>query len=152
MTNNSAAERANFVDEIMQREREEASRVPAEPPRRSRGRSLFVLLPVLVGLTTWNVLTMTRATRSPAPPIESEAARLTLYVVAQAVDEYRDSSGVLPTTLSHVGFGDEGIEYARLDGSYTLTANIGANRIVYRAGEDLAEYWVANQASLQEDQ
>jgi len=94
MKNDSAAERASFVDEIMQREREEASRVRAEPPRRSRGRSLIVLLPILVGLNTWNVLTMTRATRSPVPPIQAEAARF-LHMSPATLRE-KAVSGAIP--------------------------------------------------------
>lgn len=143
MQQTSETERASFVEEIMQREFEEANRKPPERPRRSRGPLLVVLIPVLVGLTAWNIFSMARTTRAFSPPIETEAARFTIYLIAQAVEEYRDSAGTLPPSLGYLDLDEEGIEYARLDDSYTLTATIGDDRIVYRAGEDLQQFWVA---------
>ena len=143
MRQTSEAERAGFVEEIMQRDSEEANRKPPERPRRSWGPLLVVLIPVLVGLTAWNSFSMTRTTVAFSPPIETDAARFTIYLIAQAVEEYRDSAGALPPSLEYLDLDEEGIEYARLDDSYTLTASVGDNRIVYRAGEDLQEFWVA---------
>lgn len=139
----SEAERSGFVEEIMQRDFEEATRKPPERPRRSWGPLLVVMIPVLVGLTAWNVFSMTRTTGAFSPPIETEAARFTIYLIAQAVEEYRDAAGALPPSLEYLDLDEEDIEYARLDDSYTLTASVGDNRIVYRAGEDLQQFWIA---------
>ena len=86
---------------------------------------------------------MTRTTRAFSPPVETEAARFTIYLVAQAVEEYRDTAGTLPPSLEYLELDEDGIEYARVGDSFTLTATIGDDRIVYRAGEDLQQFWVA---------
>ena len=146
----SEAERAGFLEEIMQREHEDANWQPPERPKRSWGPLLVVLTPVLLALTAWNAYTMMRTPDAFTPPVEAEAARFTIYLIAQSVEEYRDSAGVLPPSLEYLDLDEDGIEYARLDDSYTLTATIGDNRIVYRAGEDLQQFWVAYESLSRE--
>jgi hypothetical protein len=131
--------RKQFVAEIMELEAAEANR-PAVPKKRSRLPLLAVLCAVFVGLTAWNVVRLLRDPPVFAPALEEEATRFTIYLVAQAVEEYRDSTATLPASLELIRMDEDGIVYAPANSTYTLWATIGGTRVEYRAGEDLTRF------------
>ena len=114
---------AQFVGEILKQKAEEAANArAAPPPRRTAARTLMVLVPLLLGLTGWNV---GRMMREPAvfSPEETEAAlRFRIYLAAEAVRAYKDSAGILPMDIRDIGLDeDEGLVYAPLDTTYIIT-------------------------------
>jgi hypothetical protein len=125
-------------DKTDQRERGEA-RVVGQQARRERMRRvlIFGLLPAFLVLLGWNL------TRGAAPPevftpAEVDAStRFKIYLAAQALRVYRDSAGSWPTTLDHVGFGDEGLAYSVTDTSYEIQTTIGGQPFVYHSGDNL---------------
>ena len=106
--------------------------------RRSKLWYSLGLLPVLLGLTIWNL------TRSSHPPVvftpeEVEAGiRFKIFLAAQGVEAYRDSVGTWPRNLAAVGMADEGLVYRLVDTSYTVADTSGGVPLVYHGGESLA--------------
>ena len=131
--------RDQFVSEIM-----DIDAQAAEPPEPKKKRSwlpvLYVLVPAFLGLTVWNVVRMTSDPEVFPPALEEASARFTIYLIAQAVEEYRDSTSALPADLEMIDMDEEGIEYSLLGSTYSLTATIGRTQMVFRQGEDLTWY------------
>lgn len=136
---------AQYVGEILKQKAEEAAKVRAAPRRqRAAGRSLTVLVPVLLGLTGWNV---GRMVREPAvfTSGETEAAlRFRIYLAAEAVRTFKDSAGTLPADIKDIGLDrDEGLVYAPLDTTYIITGVADEVRLTYRGDQDLGPFAAA---------
>ena len=99
---------------------------------------LFALFVVAVGLTVWNVQTMTSGPDARAFPDEASSAQFTMYLIAMSLEAHLDSTGTLPLTLEELNLDEEGVEYSRQGGGYELDAETPAGRIVYRSGDDPA--------------
>lgn len=132
---------AEYVEAIMRSEH--ARRTAVEPPapsRRSSRGPLLTLIPILLGLTAWNVSTYARNQQPFTAEQEQSAARFHVYLTAVAVDEHRNETGTLPVNLTEIGLGDDGIEYSLAGQGYILTAATAAGPVSYRAGEDLQPF------------
>jgi hypothetical protein len=138
---------AQLVADIIHRKVDEARRTQeaaqqAVVRRRQRSRAWYFLfaLPLLIGLTTWNLV---RATRRPAvfSPSERESAvRFQMYLAAQALQAYHDSTGRWPADLRAIGMEDAHFVYERRDGDFTITDTTSTVPLVFRHGDPLAPY------------
>lgn len=136
---------AQYVGDILRQKAEEAAQARAAPPPRPRGaRALMVLVPILLGLTGWN---LGRLMREPAvfSPEEAEAGlRFRMYLAAEAVRAYRDSARALPATLEDLGLDeDEGLVYAPIEDTFIITGVDGPVRLTYRGDQDPAPFAAA---------
>jgi hypothetical protein len=139
-TGDTTDSRDQYVSEIMEIDAQ-AAEVPDLPKKkRSWVPVLVVLLPVFVALTVWNVVRLSREPAAFPPALEEASARFTIYLIAQAVEDYRDSTAALPPDLATIDMDEEEIDYAVLDSTYTLTTTVGRTVIVYEQGEDLTSY------------
>lgn len=136
---------AQYVGEILKQKADEAAKQRTPPPRqRAAGRSLTVLVPVLLGLTGWNVGRMVHEPTVFSPQETETALRFRVYLAAEAVLAYRDSAGTLPMDIKDIGLDkDEGLVYAPLDTTYIITGVAGEIRVTYRGDQDLAPFAAA---------
>jgi len=131
-----------LLDLVKQRveETRQARALALVRPRRTPLPLSLGLVVLFLGLTGWNLV---RATNPPAvySPQEAEAsARFRIYLAAQAVEAYRDSAGVFPTTLAAVGIDDESLSFVPADSTYMIVAESAPERLSYRRGDDLAPF------------
>jgi len=133
-------EASEYVAEIMRRHTANAQEPPA--PRRTRSRTalLVALAVILVSSIALNLSLALREPEVVAPDKEEASARLTVYLVAQAIQAYRDSAHTLPKSLVDLGVDGVGISYAPNEPTYTVTVEIGGTRLAYRSGESLVPY------------
>jgi hypothetical protein len=122
--------------------RQRAAVVVAAQRRQRRGRLWYFLfaLPLLIGLTAWNVA---RSARAPAVFTADEresAVRLRMYLAAQAVEAYRDSLGRWPVNLAAVGFADVGFVYEAGGGVFEISDTSASVPLTYRRGDALAPF------------
>ncbi len=142
---------AAIVADIMQQKVEEVKHAKQEahrPRQRSRAWVLLVGLPLLVGLTIWNLV---RAGERPlvftATQVDA-GVRFKIYLAVQAVESYRRSSGRLPPDLGAVGMDGDGLTYTPADSTYTIAAGPSAGDgspadaplYEYRRGDDLKPF------------
>ncbi len=132
----SPNEAAGYVDSILEKDAEAAAE-PPKPYRRKRSRLpiLLTLLPVLIGLTAFNV---NRALDDSAlfTPAENERFGYFVLILAhEEVEAYRDSVGAYPPTLETVGVEDGVLSYELVGVSYVLQARVGEMDVTYRGGE-----------------
>lgn len=122
--------------------RQETAQREAVVKRRRRGRAWYFLvaLPLLIGLTAWNIA---RAARPPAVFSAEEresAVRFRMYLAAQAVEAYRDSLGRWPETLAAVGFGDAGFVYTAASRDFEISDTTSAVPLSYQRGDMLTPF------------
>lgn len=122
--------------------RQQAAAAAAIAGRRRRGRLWYFLfaLPLLVGLTVWN---LARAAQPPAVFTAAEresTVRLRLYLAVQAVERYADSVRRWPADLAVVGFGDAGFVYQAGAGSYEISDTTASIPLTYRRGDPLSPF------------
>lgn len=137
---NTPDSREQYVSEIMEIDAKATEGPEPTKKKRSWMPALVILFPVFVALTVWNVIRIAKDPVVFPPALEEASARFTIYLIAQAVEEYRDSTASLPPDLASIDMDEEEIDYAVLDSTYTLTATVGRTMIVYRQGEDLTWY------------
>lgn len=121
--------------ETARRQQEAAVAAVQRRRRRGRGWYFFVALPLLVGLTAWN---LARSTRAPVVFTAAEresGVRVRMYLAAQAVEAYRDSLGRWPASLSAVGFGDAGFVYQAGGRVFEISDTSASVPLVYRRGD-----------------
>lgn len=125
------------VEEVKQ-EKVERQQAVLRKKRRSKMWYFLGLLPVLLGLTIWN---LAKSGEQPVvfTPEELDAGiRFKIYLAAQAVQAYRDSVGRWPRTLAPVGMADQGLVYEVVDSSYTISDTSGGVPLVYHGGENIS--------------
>ncbi|MGH7547324.1 MAG: hypothetical protein ACREMM_04015 [Gemmatimonadales bacterium] len=130
----------DLVKQRVEETRDARAAALARPRRARQPLYLLGLVGLFLGLTGWNVV---RATDPPAvySPQEWEASlRFRIYLAAQAVEAYRESTGALPTTLAALGIDDEGFSLVPGDSTYTIVAQHAPQRLSYRRGDDLAPF------------
>jgi len=116
------------------------SRVVPEPERgKLRPFHLGALLAVLL-LVVWNT---TGSDRPYSSSEEDANARFTIFLVAEAVNAYRDSTGTLPTSLEPLGVDVTDCIYWTDGDMYSLTVDLGNREVTYHAGEPLLPYATA---------
>jgi hypothetical protein len=128
---------SQLLAEILRQKAAEDLRRAAPRRRRSRAVLLGVLGALFLGLSAWNLV---RGDPHPEPftPEQQDASlRLQVYLAAQALELYRDSTGVYPPTLSVVDADQAGLVYLPSDSSYTIVAAAGPVQLTYQQGDDL---------------
>ena len=134
---------ADLVGAIVKQKKEKAAE-EAQRAAETKPRSLLPVLVVLaviaVGLTVWNVTRGGGALPQPVSPAQRAATGLVgKHVAAQAVNAYRDSTGVLPLSLEFVAAGGFGVTYSVIGASYVLSAASDTGRVTYRSDEELPD-------------
>ena len=98
--------------------------------------ALFVVLLLLL----WN----NAGSGRPFTPSEEEAdAYFSIFLAAEAVNAFRDSTGNLPTALAPLGADEEGFDYWTDGDLYSLTFDLGDYAVAYQSGEALLPYATA---------
>jgi hypothetical protein len=134
---------AEFVGDIIKQKVEEAKHKRQEArrqPKRARVWALVASVPLLFGLTAWN---LTRAGDRPTVFTSDEVnagVRFKIYLAAQAVEAYRRSRGRLPPNLAAVGMDGDGLTYSTVESTYTIVGHDGGLQYAYRRGDDLAPF------------
>lgn len=122
-------------------EAQEARAAALAAPRRPRKPLYLAGLCVLfLGLTGWNVVRVTQPVEFYTPQEWEASLRFRLYLAVQAIEQYRDSAGVFPTTLAAVGVTAEDFSFAPTGSTYTIMAQGAAGPLRYRRGDDLAPF------------
>jgi hypothetical protein len=76
----------------------------------------------------------------PAPEVEEAAVEFSLLFAAEAVKQYRDEHGVLPSSLSAVGLSDERYQYRPgRDGSFELASADGSQSLRHDGSESTVD-------------
>jgi hypothetical protein len=124
------------VEDSQERRRIRTQRGQKRPRYRMLG-SLVGILVIVLGLNVVRALTAP----DPFTPSEEHAsAMLTVYLVAQGVEAFRDSTGFLPASLESLDLDEEGLEYTVRGQSYTLGYALDGVSASYRAGEGFAPF------------
>jgi mRNA-degrading endonuclease toxin of MazEF toxin-antitoxin module len=148
MENNKEREAKEYVAEIM-RQRAVNAPKPGGPRRAGpRPALLAVLAVLLVSLIAWNLTAGRRQPVVVSPDKVEASARLTVYLVAQAIETYRDTTRTLPRNLEDLGVDGVGITYTPDRSTYTLAVEIGGTQLTYRSGESLEPYRAAAEVLL----
>ncbi len=134
----------DYVGEIMEKVAE--ADVPPAPkkPRQTARNLLIVLVPIMVALTAWNVVLMTRDAEVFTTAEVEGGARLMIFLTVQEIEAYRDSTGGIPESLELLALDEEGLKYARDGDSYSLRVDLDSSVLMYQSGDDLtpfAEAW-----------
>lgn len=142
---------ADLVKSIVQQKVDDAKQVRAEAERaRKKSKSkvpfLLGLMPVLLGLTAWNVFTAgpPRSTLSAAD--QAASTKFRIYIAAEAIEAYRGAHGVYPANLTQVGVDWQGLHYAVADTTWSIVARIDTGTVTYRHGDPLTPFSTAYQA------
>ena len=117
----SSDEAAGYVDETLEKDAQAAAE-PPKPfrPKRSRLPILLTLLPILIGLTAFNI---NHALDDSDPFTPAEKERFGYFVMMLAHEEieaYRDSIGEYPPNLEMIGAEDDVLTYELVGNSYML--------------------------------
>jgi mRNA-degrading endonuclease toxin of MazEF toxin-antitoxin module len=148
MENNKEREAKEYVAEIMRQRAVNAPKPGGPRHAGPRPALLAVLAVLLVSLIAWNLTAGRRPPVVVSPDKVEASARLTVYLVAQAIETYRDTTRTLPRNLEDLGVDGVGITYAREASTYTLTVEIGGTQLTYRSGESLEPYRAAAEVLL----
>ncbi len=97
------------------------------------GRTLYV---TAIALALLYAFSEKRKNLKVSEAMEEASRRFSVYLIAEGIQAYRDSTGALPATLGKIGLDEEGIAY-RTDGStYRLVTLEGPYSIVFVDGEN----------------
>lgn len=136
------SESREYLEEIMKQEVEDSrqrQRIRSMRGRKNpRYKTLGILLLVLVVLIGLNVVRMVTAPDPFTPAGEEASAALTVYLVVQGLEAFRDSAGFLPADLESLDLDEEGLRYTVQDPGYVLQYQEGEVTVSYRSGESLA--------------
>ena len=136
---------ADIVKQRVEDARERKLEAVRERERHHRRPWLLVLIPLFLGLSTWNMLAA-----GSRPVVFSRAEReaslrFRIYLAAQGITAFRDSAGYLPPDLRTVGISADQISYAPSGTVYAIVGSEGDLQLTYRSGEDLQPYAAAYQ-------
>lgn len=120
---------------------EEAKRIGLKR-RRRRNRAWYFLgaLPLLLTLTVWNVVRHARKPEVFNAAERESIIRLQMYIAAEGVEAYRDSTGRWPADLRAVGMEDAGLVYEAQGNSFAVTDTSMRVPLTYRRGDPLAPF------------
>jgi hypothetical protein len=143
----SPPESREYLEDIMRQEVEDSQerrRIRAvrgqKKPRYKILGALLGILVIVIGLNVARVLTAP----DPFTRAEEEAsAMLTVYLVAQGVEAFRDSAGFLPTDLENLDLDEEGLVYTVQESGYVLEYQDGGVSASYRSGQSLTSFVAA---------
>jgi len=138
---------AQLVADIIHHKVEEAKQTQeaarqdrARRTRRNRAWYFLGALPLLLGLTIWNVVRISRVPDVFTPAERESVIRFEMYLVAQGIEAYRDSTGRWPSDLRAVGMADTGLLYELQDSVFAISDTSSSVPLVYRRGDPLAPF------------
>jgi hypothetical protein len=100
--------------------------------------TIRVLFLVIFALTALYAVSEHRKLGTPSAALARASSRFDIYIIAQGLQEYRDSTGAFPATLEEADLDEEGIEYVTSGASYRLIAVEDSTSLVYTEGADLS--------------
>ncbi len=106
--------------------------------KRSQARKLYYLVPVFVLMTVANLLMSNHAGGATSPEEEATAARVNLYMIAAAIEDYEQEHDRYPAALSQLGIEEPGIRYKHRGDSYSLSWETPAGIIEYEPRENVS--------------
>lgn len=139
---------ADLVKDIIKQKVDDVKQAKADAEKarrkqRSRVPLMLGLLPVLLGLTAWNVF------RAGHPPeILSHGERIAslkfkIYIAAEAIEAYRATHGAIPPNLTVVGAEWNGLRYVPGDTTWSIVGAVDSETLTYHHGEPLTSYAAA---------
>lgn len=139
---------ADLVKSIVQQKVEDAKQARADAlkarrPRKNRVPLLLGLLPVLLGLTAWNVMNAGPPRSAMSRDDQLASLKFRIYLAAQAVEAYRGAHGGYPANLTQVGVDWNGLQYAPGDTTWTIVSRLDSETITCRHGDPLAPFAAA---------
>ena len=140
---------ADLVKDIIKQKVEDVKQAKAAAAaatkRKSRVPVLLALLPLLIGLTAWNVFRVGRRPMVIPPQDRVASLKFKIYIAAEAVEAYRANHGVIPADLKQVGADMQGLTYVPADTTWSIVGRVDSVSITYRHGEPLGPYSSAYQ-------
>lgn len=103
--------------------------------KRSQARKLYYLVPIFVLMTAGNLLMTHHSAPAISPQEEAASARMNLYMVAAAIEDYQVEHGRYPAALSQLGIEEPGIWYDCQGDTYSLSWETPAGTVEYTSGE-----------------
>lgn len=141
---------ADLVKSIVKQKVDDALQAKVEAERTRKGKKgrvplMLGLLPVLVGLTAWNVVTSgpPHSTISTADRLAS--LRFQIYIAAEAIESYHSVHGVFPSNLTAVGADWQGLHYVPADTTWSIVGRVDTVAVTYQHGQPLAPFSSAYQ-------
>jgi hypothetical protein len=122
--------------ESRQRERFEEQERVLRKKTRSLAMVFLVLTPLFLIITAVHLGGRGAEARVFTRAEEDAGVRLKIYLAAQAVRAYRDSTRRWPITLGEVGFEQEGLRYRRIDNTFEISDTNSVIPFTYRGDED----------------
>lgn len=135
-----------LLDEIEVRQ-QELDAVTFKKP--SDGRNRRRLLVFAIALSS-GILGLDLYTQEPSPPVFSESELdagldFLVYLTVQGLEEFRERTGALPTTLEQAGLDDPSIRYDEGISGFRIEAQEGSRSVVFTEGDDVeplaASFW-----------
>jgi len=117
----------------------------AAKKRKTRLPLLLGLLPVLIGLTAWNVLRSERRPVVISPEDRVASLKFKIYLAAEAIEAYRANHGAIPANLKQVGADMPGLTFVPADTTWSIVGRVDSVSITYRHGQPLGPYSSAYQ-------
>ena len=63
-----------------------------------------------------------------------------LFLIASAIEHFRDSMGFLPLGLEQIGMDEDDVEYVTTAGAYSVSVLLESETITYISGDDLSRH------------
>jgi hypothetical protein len=103
-------------------------------------RRLIVLAPIFLILIVASVVLAQRGPVEFSKEEQITAARLQIYMAVTAIEAYQDTAGCPPASLQQIDLESPDIRYKLVDSSYTVSARVGSQNIMYTRGEDITPF------------
>lgn len=118
---------------------EELDAVQFRPPQTRRARTILLAVAIVAagGFLAWDMFT--RVEPPPAFDEQGLASSLefTVYLTVGGIEEFRERTGELPTSLEVAGLDDPLVSYELGPRGYRVEASSGAHSFVFEEGDDL---------------
>jgi hypothetical protein len=109
----------------------------------SRAGVSRILLAVVVALSALYAFSEHRKALISATKMEKASLRFSIYLIAEGLRVYHDSTGTFPATLEEAGLDEERLEYITDGQTYRLIAVEDGSSIVYMEGNSTDRYRAA---------
>jgi len=141
---------ADLVKNIIKQKVDDAKQAKVEAQhartRKSRTPLILSLLPVLVGLTAWNVVHAgpPRSTITATDRIAS--LKFQIYIAAEAIEAYHSAHGAFPRNLMEIGADWQGLHYVPAETTWSIVGRVDTLAVTYQRGQSLVPFSSAYQS------
>jgi len=104
----------------------------------TRAPIVAVIALIFGAVVAWDVFTLTRKPEPLPPSAAQSSLQVSVMVVTQAVEAYREAHGTLPASMDELGLppGAEGVlQYRRRGENFDVTGAMGPTRVRFRSEE-----------------